>query len=537
LVGPFSKEGKWTIEHVISWWNTHFPEIPLHLKTYEPSVLFRKYFKNADFIARVNRAVKFNDNSKQDTFFKKFIKDNKVEYHEEYGYAQPTIDSGYLSASSFVAPQPLVKPREWLLACKFLERTFFPIMGYSNLTSDHVVISHMKSDTSTGFPLNLKYHLKGDFIKRFGLKWFRHSFFCLSKQVVPPSLWQISQKYEMRTLEKLRDNNIRTFLPSDVLFVFNLNKFCLDMNEKLYADPVTTPSFLGGTKYRLGFHRLYQRLRKHPNFFEWDLSKMDRTLFAQSLRAVRDFRWSCIEMNAGPGDKERFFYLYDQIIHSLCVCEAGDIFQKHGGNPSGSANTATDNTLAMFVIVAYMWICLAPEGMKDYESFRRELELACYSDDGLNSVSDKAKVFWNPSNLKKEFLTLGLVLKIPSSGFVTYKDCTFLSHKVHCVEMYGSELLLPYLDYNKCISSMIQCPLVDDVRYSLMRASAVLQEGWYNLQLRNVLRSYINYVLTNYRSYLVGVVRDIDMQDIINSLRSDSYYESLYLGHEGLCSS
>ena len=50
------------------------------------------------------------------------------------------------------------------------------------------------------------------------------------------------------------------------------------------------------------------------------------------------------------------------MVNSVIITADGNIVQKSTGNPSGSVNTISDNTLALYWLLAYAWYLLASEG-------------------------------------------------------------------------------------------------------------------------------------------------------------------------------
>jgi hypothetical protein len=354
-------------------------------------------------------------------------------------------------------------------------------------------------------------------------------------KIVP--IWTVSQKVELRSVEKLEQNSLRTFTASAIEQSVSTNRLCLDMNNKFYAGAGRTWSAVGRSKFLQGWDHLYRRLNRHPNAFELDETAYDSSLFARSLMGVRDFRWSClVAEERTPVMWRRMEHVYNQIVHSYMVTETGEVLLKHTGNPSGSPNTVTDNTLILFRLFAYAWIVLHKTNFPGQDErltlgyFLQNVEAALYGDDNTFTCSDDCVSWFNPRGIAPVWSGIGVITKTPCDDPRPLREVSFLSNGFSYDE--GLGVWLPVPEENRVLSSLMWGSAVDDVRWHLLRACALRLDSYGNESCRRVLQNYIEFLMQEYSDQLVGSVNDVKVSDIMQSWKSDSFIEALYTGWE-----
>jgi hypothetical protein len=81
---------------------------------------------------------------------------------------------------------------------------------------------------------------------------------------------------------------------------------------------------------------------------------------------------------------------------------------------------------------------------------------------------------------------------------------------------------------------------IDDVRWHLLRASALRIDSWANEEVRDVLMDYINYLRRRHCDEMFGDVefnpkRDpMSMDQVLSVYKSDQWIWGLYSGEEGI---
>lgn len=226
--------------------------------------------------------------------------------------------------------------------------------------------------------------------------------------------------------------------------------------------------------------------------------------------------------------------VYETIVYAYIVLISGTVIRKRTGNPSGSSNTVVDNTLILFLLLCYCWIILVPEEMNNYACFMQNVEALLYGDDNTFSVSDEAVKYFNAITISEVLKTLGLSLTAGDDKWTAKSifEVKFLSNAF----VRHGEMFFPKPDYDKLLCSLLYGSRVNDVRWHLLRAHALLMDGFWNVEFRELIRKYIDYLYTEYKNKLYpGVVKgDITWDHVKGLQKSNQEIFSLYMSHESV---
>lgn len=468
-----------------------------------------------------------------------FCRKKNIKLPTAYRKIFSNLDASFKSVSKYDKSQPMgLDEGAWLLAGEWTKKHFFEMSGSAVLDED-VVLSQMDMTTSCGYPASLQFAKKSAFVVSPSKQILSDYWDVIAGEnvdrIIP--IWTCSQKIEMRPLEKVMENKIRTFTAAPVEHSCATNRLCLDMNNKFYSMHEACWSFVGATKYLQGWDRLYHRLNRHPNAFELDESEYDSSLFAKAMFGQRDIRWSYLRgEDQTQANLSRLHAVYESIVHSVVVLETGELVQKHTGNPSGSSNTIVDNTMILFRLFAYAWILLCRVNNRQplYMDFMRQVEAALNGDDNTFTVSDEVVSWFNPTTISPIWSSIGVTTKTPCEASRPVEKVCFLSQGFRFDD--GCGIWLPVPDTGRVLSSLCYGASVDDVRFHLLRANALRLESFGNLECRAVLKQYIEFILKYYKDDLVGSISlsgvDITIAEIKALWKSDEYIEALYGGFE-----
>lgn len=493
----------------------------------------------------------------------------------KFDQACPTSSTGLLSVSGFDRVYPNSDNTFMKLADDLLRDDYKPFLNRSKLISVEESILHMEKKTSPGFPWNTLYYSKGEvcshpqfvnYVKDF-LK--RYESGCL--------LWSVSQKYELRSIEKLKEGKIRTFMVSPIEHVVGAGQFCLDFNNKFYdsGSNFYTPSVVGCSKFSGGFNRMVKRMEATGCFvFNTDASSFDQSISPEQLDLQFQMRYDFLDDTFKTHENYSVFRkLYEDVKFSLLILEDGTIVRKNGGNPSGFVNTIVDNTMILSRLLYYSWCIIMYDQDKEdlasklntlsepltnqeisfslscqnaYNSsvtnkkyFRDNVSYICYGDDLSFSVSKAVIDRFNFDSVNRVLSTLGFTLK-GNSISVPPSSLEFLSHSV--IKCPRSGLWLPVMERNKVICSLIRGFDLFDPKYILLRAYNLRIESWADVRTRKLLIEFIDFIRTNYKHQLVGSLYipskeiNISMEDIEKSFFSDEELFLLYTGLEAASS-
>lgn len=445
----------------------------------------------------------------------------------------PTYRTGLTSFAEFARDYSLIDSSLLDVVDEWMDKMLFSI-DVPKVYSDDEVLGHMVKTTSAGFPFKME---KQKFI--YHSEWNNHINYVYDQldNNFDPFLWQWSQKYELRPLEKARLGKIRGFCVSPVDHCFLSSKYFADFNEKFYelsGDP-NFPSAVGMSKYNGGFNELALNLLRFPNIYYSDFSKFDTTITPQLL--YDNFLMKMKIINLSPLERKRVEKLAHSVIFSKVVLEDGNIHVKQGGNPSGQTNTIVDNTL---INIKLFYLCFLIQAISTGNArkatlayIRSNMFLKCYGDDAIMSFSDDLNLFFNGKVIEQRMLELGFLIKINHEpcGIL---EAEFLSHKF---VRYG-EVYLPCLDEDKVLSSLVKGAYNDNPLYCLMRALSLRVESWPSLRCRAYIRDYIRFCYSECQQELQGYYelaedQRIDLESLKQLWFTDKEILDLYVGFEG----
>jgi len=500
---------------------------------------------------RVNRFTKDKVKAADDPFFAKFcfnkFKRSPYDCFTKYGLAQPNKLAGYLSLRKYDKGQPYLDPVLWARAGNWTEK-HFACMNNAEVWMDFEKIrGELDMKASAGFPWNCDPNCKtkGQFYARQDAESICSSY--MEELIEPecdPVFWTNNVKEELRSAEKMAQNKLRTFVGSPAEHVHACVAMFGDMNNKFYQSANTGQhwSFVGSTKFRGGWTRLFNRLKKHPNAFELDESEYDSSLFREAMYGMADFRFRMLHPKHQTVENyHRIHNLYVEIVDSVVVTQDGDLVMKDTGNPSGSANTIVDNTVILFRLLAYAWLVLCRdldlEEFDSYQRFMENVEAALNGDDNTWTCSDLVVGWFNALNVSKVWSAIGVTTKYGDDPAPRkLSDCNFLSAGFRKV---GPDWV-PLPEGEKVLCSMAYHLKSPTARWSLLRACALRIESFWDDECRQTLSEYIQWLCKEYVLELHAPQDSRDPMDmfsfdeVYSVYKTDSEIRQLYLCEEGL---
>jgi len=450
----------------------------------------------------------------------------------KWGLPVPNREAAYISLAKYAKDVPALSPHQVFAfngAAEWLQRQFGIHMQNSRVKTVEEVISGLDMTTSPGFPWTRKYASKRgmyddwkNFTQYMEDDWDRLK----SNDFV--AVFGNSLKEEIRLAEKIEANSLRTFTAGPVEMTIHGNRLFEDMNEKFYASHLKTASVVGFTPWRGGWDELYRKLKKFDNGFALDESQYDSSLRAYVMWAVAEFRWSMLrEEDRTPDNLARLQVYYRNLVNTVIITSDGVFVQKQGGNPSGSVNTIVDNTLILYMLLAYGWIMRCPNAMRSYESFEENLALALCGDDNTWTVSTEALSFFNARSLIEEWAKIGVITTTDCLDPRPVEELDFLS----AFTVFVDGVAIPLYSREKLLTSLLYSRSPGDPAYTLVRAAALLRVGWADVQLRGYLREFISWLVDSYGF----VLRDSkEWKDALASVPTENDLRKFYLNLEGV---
>jgi hypothetical protein len=425
----------------------------------------------------------------------------------------PNHEAGSASLSRYDLPQPEVDETAWAITEQLCEAYWIPhivdahsgneagnagcVIYDADEDSVKTMLAQMEPSTSAGFPFSKTYRNKKECIahetetiRQTAENWF-------DGQDIP-FLWTVSVKSdEVRPKAKVEKNSLRTFIapPIDLLCIMML--LCFDFNRRFYECALKTWSYVGGSLYHGMWNELFKKLSKFPYGFELDETAYDATVFRRLFHFIVRLRYACIKRSQrNPEMLDLLYRLYAIIVESLMVTTLGDVLQKLTGNPSGSFNTAVDNTLSLFFLLVYSWVVLArkhaPRLVFDIFKF---VEAGLYGDDNTWTVSPEVIEWFNARNVSIVLNSVGVKAR-PAETLdpkpvmnLTFLSNGFLKHGMYIVPR-------PTPDRVFC-SFYRHTRRPDFVLGAWMRACALRLNSFYTPELYKIIDGFCQWCMVN----------------------------------------
>jgi len=458
--------------------------------------------------------------------------------------ARCSLPACYKSISKYDKGEPEIRSLLFRRACAWTERKYGLIMGNSKVLSQEEVLVEMDKTTSCGYPWNIKFSNKNDFLEDVVVRQVLPDFFEKIGEETSEiqALWKVAQKNELLPIEKIEAGKVRTFTAAPIELSVAANRLFLDQNRKMNENNVLknsfSSSFVGATKYEGGWNRLFKHLTvKFKNCFELDESSYDASLFQVVFEWIAKFRFKCIDKSMMTELEQeclwrKVVHIYSSIVNSLMVLEDGVVCTKSTGNPSGSTNTINDNTLGLDVLFNYAWLCACEDRQidTDYDHFLSNVCPVLNGDDNTFTCSDESVDLLKPAEVRKHWDRLGVITKSPSEEPREVLDVMFLSQHFFLDDKSGE--VFPKPETGKVLASLLFASSTQDIRWHFLRAAALRVESYWNKECRDIIHAYLCYIETEFRSELTGEIKDLKWEHIRALYTCDEDIEALYSGKE-----
>lgn len=351
----------------------------------------------------------------------------------EFRNFEPNLKATHKALAKFGVPRTTsICPRAMQVARSFLTSHFYPVMSGSHVIDQQTACASLDMSTSPGWPWSEQYGCKGDFMESVDYQYLHEYWVAIHHGVRPLTVFSVAGKEELRPTEKVLLGKGRGICGSAVELTVATKRYCSEMNDKMHRAHGTIWSMVGLNIQDGGWNALIQRLRRHPLGFSTDNVAYDTSIVRELFEVVRDFRWSCVEQSIPHAEKraayQAFCLIYEDTINSVLISPEGDMWEKLFGNPSGAANTTTDNTLVLFLALSYAWARNAPsDAASNYSTFMANVEAGLYGDDNIASVSTLYSPYFNPTTIRDSFAELGLTVENAEAMLTPIEQLSFLS--------------------------------------------------------------------------------------------------------------
>lgn len=497
-----------------------------HLQWLDP-----EYFP---LVAQMSRNPRYVNKRIMDPQLKCFVDECGIEIPPEWGLPVPNADASYKSLAKYakdMLPMSEDMVDDMNLAWEFTTRHFGLYMSDSKIISAEEAKAHLDMSTSSGAPFNTQDPIKKDLFEHDPdlMEWLEEDWDRLADDPDWTCMWTNSLKEELRTKEKMDENSIRTFLSAGVDAIMHGTRLFVDMNEKMYASHLKSASAVGMSPYKGNWDLLFRKLKNFKDGFALDESQYDSSLRAFLMWGCARFRFGMLRLeDRTVRNFNRIRTYYRNLINSLVIGPDGVIIMKKGGNPSGSCNTITDNTLILYCLLAYAWIRNAPVENRNYVDFELHTAKCLVGDDNTWTVSETAVKYYNARTVIEQWKCIGITTTTDSLEPRRPEELDFLS--AHTVFLGGKAV--PVYSRVKLMTSLLYAPREHHTpATTLERTAAMLSVGWTDLPFRKFCREVISWLLTKYDRVLNDDPRWIMAKC---QIQTDDRYYGLYMGESML---
>lgn len=481
-------------------------------------------------VAQMRRNPRYTNKRIMDPQIKCFVDEAGIEIPPEWSLPVPNADAAYLSLAKYgkdILPMTEEMVSDMNLAWKYTQRHFGLYMQESKVLSYSEAKQHLDMSTSSGAPFNSLYPVKADLFEKDPTidDWLQEDWELMGSDPNWTCLFTNSLKEEMRTAEKISANSMRTFLAGGVDAVVHGTRLFVDMNEKMYSSHLKTSSAVGLSPYKGNWNRLYEKLKVFKKGFALDETQYDSSLRTFLMWGCAQLRWQMLKPEfRTPQNRLRIVTYYRNLVNTVVVCPDGVLVFKKTGNPSGSVNTITDNTLVLYTLLAYAWIRTSTDELHTYENFELHTAKALVGDDNTWTVSDEAFRFYNAKSVIEQWKCVGITTTTDSLEPRHPSELDFLS--AHTVFLDG--VAVPIYSRVKLMNSLLYAPRVHlTPATTLERTAAMLSVGWTDLPFRRFCRDLIAWLLEKYDEILYDEPRWMLAKC---QVQGDEHYYSLFTG-------
>jgi len=417
-----------------------------------------------------------------------------------YSYTVPYPLGEYTSVSRFGLDVYPPDPKHWMTAWDMVA-TAFRCMADSPILNKDDAFSMPERTTSAGWPWQLKYSNKGLLLDS---DWFYTYYSLFLRDVLRgdfrPVFFRNFTKRELKKEADIISHLPRSVLASPSELTIMGYQLYAKQNEKIIQEPLSTPCFVGVTKFRGWWTQLARKLMKFPHLQDGDMSKFDGTIPLDSHVKLAHLRkWFCSDREYD----ECHDYYYTNMKNTFIVGMLGDIFAKMQGQPSGQNNTLVDNGLIHCAYWYYHWCLIVCEELpgleRTWESFEKHVCLVVMGDDVVYSYSDYVKPYMLPGVVSKTFKTLGLTFKYGSETPQTITEVEFCSM---WFKPYGDDFV-PVMKYEKMLATVC-LKQTKNVRVMLKRFYSLRIECFWDDKIRDLLDYFIRCIKRDYMHRLVS---------------------------------
>jgi hypothetical protein len=333
--------------------------------------------------------------------------------------------------SRYDYPEPVFDEKRLKTAMNWMHRTFGDVLLHTRSLSHLEAMTYFRDNTtSPGWPYNLTHQTKAILFQDLGHDWLATTWELFLDD---PDAFDFVFAMALKPESRKREKDARGLTGAPVDYVYLVNRAHGKVKDNFYdaGASLLTPSAVGMVKehggWSLLYHKLavFQREYHSPCTLALDVKRFDSRLASSIIRAIYAVIACCSHLDSSFWKK-----ICNVVFATYVILPDGTIARKRRGNPSGGPRTADDNTLGLFIILAYTFLeCAEHAGVKvDIDDFETLVVPQIYGDDNTFSVHPSIHSWFNSKTITASLLGISVEVEWENDGDFAYVDqCTFLS--------------------------------------------------------------------------------------------------------------
>lgn len=151
---------------------------------------------------------------------------------------------------------------------------------------------------------------------------------------------------------------------------------------------------------------MYRALRKHPNYFDFDVSNWDGFMPPDLLFLAGDIVADVMGYGHSSRQRTAIRAILADVLFGY-VQFGTLVYQKNRGMISGFPGTAEMNSLVHFILIYYVYLDLAPQVKPTMNTFLSQTQVYVYGDDIICSFSTEIEEWFNGVTVSQQYEAKG----------------------------------------------------------------------------------------------------------------------------------
>lgn len=459
------------------------------------------------YLGTLVKNVPFNNKRELDVNALLFLNNQVEALLDEYDMPKLNPEAAFISLAKYGKSQPPWTPDtlcKLRMATDWAIRHFQPHMGMSKLLEHAEAVQLFNLDSGGGYPFSDLGSSKGEILYNHNwlLDWLEDDYEKLKSGKPWRCVFVNAEKEEVRLKSKIQKNSLRTFLAGGMDATYAGTRLFSDMNTKMLNSKGRTWSQVGMSPMNGEWDRLMRRMDCFKNGYSLDGEQYDSSLNQLLMWTVAYIRFHMLAPELQTEQNKKMIQTYYlNLIHTIILLHDGTLVTKTTGNPSGSVNTITDNTIIAYILLAFSWIDLCPLAFRTFEQMHANVKASLVGDDNFWTVSEAAHRFMNGIGVRTSWKKLGVTATSESWEPRRALDMDFLSATTG--KLHG--MYVPVYNQKKLLASWLYIPRKDNHAAGTMRRlGAYLLLAHTNPAMYSFLRSFSQWMIARYSNVNTG---------------------------------